>query len=61
MRYGTQARKVAEPPTPGREFGVFAYRQRDGGLVYLTHDRYFAHMRGEPAFQALLKTLNLAS
>ncbi|MBS0380108.1 MAG: TIR domain-containing protein [Proteobacteria bacterium] len=38
-----------------------AYMQRDGGLIYLNHDRYFVHLRGEPAFQAFLKKLNLGS
>ena len=36
-----------------------AYRQHDGGMTYLRHDRIFAPLRGDPRYQALLKQLNL--
>jgi hypothetical protein len=35
------------------------YRQRDGGMGYLRHDRIFAPLRTDPRYQALLKKLNL--
>ena len=36
-----------------------AYRQHDGGLTYLAYDRYFAGLRGDPRFRALLTRLKL--
>jgi adenylate cyclase len=36
-----------------------AYRQRDGGLIHVTHDRYFAGLRDTARFRALLQKLNL--
>jgi serine/threonine-protein kinase len=36
-----------------------AYRQRDGGLIYVPHDRYFSSLRDTPRFRALLQKLNL--
>jgi TolB-like protein/Tfp pilus assembly protein PilF len=38
-----------------------AYRQHDGGMLYLRHDRYLAPMRTDRRYMALLKKLNLAS
>jgi TolB-like protein len=36
-----------------------AYRQRDGGLTYVTYDRYLHSLRGDPRYKALLHTLKL--
>jgi TolB-like protein/Tfp pilus assembly protein PilF len=38
-----------------------AYRQHDGGISYIRHDRYLAPLRDDPRYAALLKKLNLAS
>ncbi len=38
-----------------------AYRQHDGGLTYLTYDRWLTKLRGDPRFTALLQKLKLAS
>ncbi len=38
-----------------------AYGQHDGGLIYLPHDAYFAPLRAEPRYQALLKKLRFGS
>ena len=37
-----------------------AYRQRDGGLIYARHDHYFAPLRDDPRYRAMLKKLNLS-
>jgi hypothetical protein len=37
-----------------------AYRQHDGGMTYLPHDHFFAPLRGDPRYQALLKKMGLA-
>jgi hypothetical protein len=36
-----------------------AYRQRDGGMIYLPFDRFLAPLRGDPRFRALLAKLKL--
>ncbi len=36
-----------------------SYRQHDGGLTYLTYDRWLASLRGDPRYQALLAKLKL--
>ena len=36
-----------------------AYRQRDGGLTYITYDRYMSSLRGDPRYKALLRKLKL--
>jgi TolB-like protein len=36
-----------------------AYRQHDGGLSYLKHDRALASLRDDPRYRALLRALNL--
>jgi hypothetical protein len=38
-----------------------SYQNHDGGLIYLSHDRYFTAMRADPRVQALLKKLKLTS
>jgi hypothetical protein len=38
-----------------------AYQRHDGGLIYLSYDSYFAAMRTDARFQALLKKLNVRS
>jgi TolB-like protein/Tfp pilus assembly protein PilF len=38
-----------------------AYQRHDGGLIYLSYDSYFAAMRADARFQALLKKLNVPS
>ena len=38
-----------------------AYRQHDGGMSYIRHDRFLAPLRDDPRYAALLKALNLAS
>jgi TolB-like protein/Flp pilus assembly protein TadD len=37
-----------------------AYRQHDGGMTYLPHDHFFAPLRGDRRYQALLKKMGLA-
>ena len=37
-----------------------AYRQRDGGMTYVTYDRSPASLRGDPRYRALLRKLKLA-
>ena len=37
-----------------------AYRQHDGGMGYLSRDRFFTSLRDDPRYRALLKKLNLA-
>ena len=36
-----------------------AYRQRDGGLTYITYDRFMNGLRGDPRYKALLRKLKL--
>ena len=36
-----------------------AYRQRDGGLTYLTYNPFLNSLRGDPRFKALLRKLKL--
>ena len=36
-----------------------SYRQHDGGLTYLTYDRYLAGLRADPRFSALKRKLKL--
>jgi TolB-like protein/Tfp pilus assembly protein PilF len=36
-----------------------AYRQHDGGMTYLRHDRIFAPLRNDPRYKALLRKMNL--
>ena len=36
-----------------------AYRQRDGGMIYLGYDRYLVKLRGDPRYRGLLKKLKL--
>jgi TolB-like protein len=36
-----------------------AYRQHDGGLIYVKHDRSLANLRGDPRYHALLRRLKL--
>ena len=36
-----------------------AYRQRDGGLTYVTHDRSLNSLRGDPRYKVFLRKLNL--
>jgi TolB-like protein len=38
-----------------------AYRQHDGGMLYIRHDHFLAPLRTDPRYVALLKKLNLAS
>jgi TolB-like protein/Tfp pilus assembly protein PilF len=38
-----------------------AYRQHDGGMIHVLHDRYLVSLRHDPRYAALLKKLNLAS
>jgi TolB-like protein/Flp pilus assembly protein TadD len=37
-----------------------AYRQRDGGMTYVTYDRILANLRGDARYRALLRKLKLA-
>lgn len=37
-----------------------SYQRHDGGLTYLSYDRYLANLRGEPRYQALMRKLKLA-
>lgn len=36
-----------------------AFQLNDGGLIYIKHDRYMAHLRTDPRYTNLLKRLNL--
>ena len=36
-----------------------AYRQRDGGLTYVTYDRFLNDLRGDPRYKALLRKMKL--
>jgi TolB-like protein len=36
-----------------------AYRQRDGGLTYLTYDRFMDSLRSDPRYKSLLRKLKL--
>jgi TolB-like protein len=38
-----------------------AYRQHDGGLGYVTHDRCLAKLRGDARYQALIRKLKLTA
>jgi hypothetical protein len=37
-----------------------SYRQHDGGLTYVTYDRWLTNLRTDPRYRALLRTLKLA-
>ena len=38
-----------------------SYQRHDGGLTYLSYDRYLAHLRGDPRYQPLLRKLKLTN
>ena len=37
-----------------------SYRQHDGGLTYVSYDRWLASLRADPRYQALLRKLKLS-